>query len=48
MNRRQFLGGAASGAAALALWQLLPGEAEAAYPFTLTDAPWREKLSPWA
>ncbi len=48
MNRRHFLGGAASGAAALALWQLLPGEAEAAYPFTLTDAQWREKLSPWA
>ena len=48
MNRRHFLGGLASGAGALALWQFLPGEAEAAYPYTLTDAQWRKKLSPWA
>jgi peptide-methionine (R)-S-oxide reductase len=48
MNRRHFLSGVATGACALALWQLLPGTAEAAYPFTLSDAQWRKKLSPWA
>ena len=48
MNRRHFLGGIASGAGAIALWQLLPGRAQAAYPYTLTDAQWRKKLSPWA
>ncbi len=48
MNRRHFLGGIASGVSAVALWQLLPGEAEAAYAYTLSDAQWRKKLSPWA
>ena len=48
MDRRHFLGGIASGVGAVALWQLLPGEAEAAYAYTLTDAQWRKKLSPWA
>ena len=48
MNRRHFLGGIASGAGARALWQLLPGRAQAAYPYTLTDAQWRKKLGPWA
>ena len=45
---RHFLGGIASGAGAIALWQLLPGSAQAAYPYRLTDAQWRKKLSPWA
>ena len=48
MDRRHFLGGIASGAGAIALWQLLPGRAQAAYPYRLTDAQWRKKLSPWA
>jgi peptide-methionine (R)-S-oxide reductase len=48
MNRRHFLGGVATGVTALALWQLRPARAEAAYPFTLTDAQWRQRLSPWA
>ncbi len=48
MDRRHFLGGIASGAGAIALWQLLPGSAQAAYPYRLTDAQWRKKLSPWA
>lgn len=30
------------------LWQFDSGRAEAAYPFTLSDAEWRAKLSPWA
>ena len=45
MDRRHFLGGIASGVGAVALWQLLPGEAEAAYAYTLTDAQWRKKLT---
>lgn len=48
MNRRQLLGGALTGAVGLALWRLDPGRAEAAYPYALTDAQWRKKLSPWA
>ncbi|MEA3542556.1 MAG: peptide-methionine (R)-S-oxide reductase MsrB [Pseudomonadota bacterium] len=48
MDRRHFLGGIASGAGAIALWQWLPGSAQAAYPYRLTDAQWRRKLSPWA
>ncbi|HUD91167.1 peptide-methionine (R)-S-oxide reductase MsrB [Sphingobium sp.] len=48
MNRRHFLGGVATGVTAIVLWQLLPDAAEAAYPFTLTDAEWRRRLSPWA
>ncbi|HAF41269.1 MAG TPA: peptide-methionine (R)-S-oxide reductase [Sphingobium sp.] len=48
MNRRHFLGGVATGAAALALWRFGPAQAEPAYPYRLTDAEWRRKLSPWA
>ncbi|MHA6769474.1 peptide-methionine (R)-S-oxide reductase MsrB [Sphingobium ummariense] len=48
MNRRHFIGGAAAGTVALMLWQFDSGRAEAAYPFTLSDAEWRAKLSPWA
>ncbi len=48
MNRRHFLSGAAAGAVGLGLWQLGIGTAEAAFPFTLTDAQWRKRLSPWA
>ncbi|WP_298399897.1 peptide-methionine (R)-S-oxide reductase MsrB [Sphingobium sp.] len=48
MNRRHFLCGVATGVTALAFWQFLPGEAEAAYPFVLTDAQWKARLSPWA
>ena len=48
MNRRHFLYGVATGASALALWQFRPDAAEAAYPYRLTDAQWRNKLSPWA
>jgi peptide-methionine (R)-S-oxide reductase len=48
MNRRHFLAGLAGGAGALALWQALPGEAQAAFPYRLSDAEWRAKLSPWA
>ncbi|MFC3439975.1 peptide-methionine (R)-S-oxide reductase MsrB [Sphingobium rhizovicinum] len=48
MNRRHFLCGVATGAGALALWQCLPGTAEAAYPFALTDTQWKARLSPWA
>lgn len=47
MDRRHFLGGLATGAVALTLWQSLPGRADAAYPYRLTDAQWRAKLSPW-
>ncbi|EQB00283.1 peptide-methionine (R)-S-oxide reductase MsrB [Sphingobium baderi] len=48
MNRRWFLGGVAAGAVALVLWRFDPGRAEAAYPFSLFDAQWRKRLSPWA
>ncbi len=48
MDRRQFLGGAIMGAAALALWSFDPGRVEAAYPVALSDAEWRNRLSPWA
>ena len=48
MNRRHFLYGVATGAVVLAARQMMPDRAEAAYPFTLTDAQWRRKLSPWA
>lgn len=48
MTRRQLLGGALCGGAALAFWQLGIGPAEAAYAFTLSDAEWRKRLSPLA
>jgi peptide-methionine (R)-S-oxide reductase len=48
MNRRVFLGGAATGACALVLWQMGLGEAEAAYSFTLSEAEWKKRLSPLA
>lgn len=48
MNRRHVLGGMVTGAVALALYQSGAGRAEAAYPFTLSDAQWRKRLSPWA
>ncbi|WP_022682454.1 peptide-methionine (R)-S-oxide reductase MsrB [Sphingobium bisphenolivorans] len=48
MNRRQFLGAGASAALAVALWHFGLGEAEAAYPFTLSDAEWRKRLDPMA
>ena len=38
MDRRHFLGGIASGVGAVALWQLLPGEAEAAYAALRAEA----------
>jgi peptide-methionine (R)-S-oxide reductase len=48
MNRRHFLYGVATGAVLLTTRQLWPDRAEAAYPYRLTDAQWRQKLSPWA
>jgi peptide-methionine (R)-S-oxide reductase len=48
MNRRVFLGGAAAIAIVATLWHMGTGEAEAAYPVTLTDAEWRKRLSPQA
>lgn len=48
MNRRHLLAGMATGAVALGFWRLGVGEAEAAYPFALTDAQWRQRLSPLA
>lgn len=50
MNRRHLLAGMATGAVALGFWRLGLGEAEAeaAYPFALTDAQWRQRLSPLA
>lgn len=48
MTRRQLLGGAITGAVALALWQFGLGEAEAAYLYHLSDAEWRKRLSPLA
>ena len=48
MNRRQLLAGMSTGAVALGFWRLGLDEAEAAYPFALTDAQWRQRLSPLA
>ena len=48
MTRRQLLGSAFAGAVAIAFWQFGAGDAEAAYPFTLSDAEWRRRLSPLA
>ena len=48
MNKRHLLAGMATGAVALGFWRLGVGEAEAAYPFALTDAQWRQRLSPLA
>lgn len=48
MNRRFFLGGIATGAMALGWWRLGLGTAEAAYPYALSDAEWRNRLSPLA
>lgn len=49
MDRRHFLiGGAAAAIAATTWWQLAGDPAQAAYPFTLTDAQWRQRLSPLA
>ena len=49
MTRRHLLlNGALCGVAGLAFWRLGVEDAEAAYPFTLTDAQWRSRLSPLA
>jgi len=48
MNRRFFLGGIATGAMALGWSRLGLGTAEAAYPYALSDAEWRKRLSPLA
>lgn len=48
MNRRHLIAGMATCAVALGFWRLGVGEAEAAYPFALTDAQWRQRLSPLA
>lgn len=48
MNRRLFLSGVATGAVALGWWRLGLDRAEAAYPFVLSDAEWRKRLSPLA
>lgn len=49
MTRRHLLlSGALCGVAALAFWRLGVEDAEAAYPFALTDAQWRSRLSPLA
>ena len=48
MTRRHLLSSVLYGAAALAFWRLGLEEAEAAYPFTLSDAQWRKRLSPLA
>jgi peptide-methionine (R)-S-oxide reductase len=37
-----------TGAVAIALWHCMPDRAEAAYPFALSDAEWKKRLSPWA
>ena len=47
MDRRHLLKSSLGGAAALTFWALGGGEA-AAYPFSLTDAQWRKRLSPLA
>ena len=48
MNRRQILTGAATGVVALAFWRVSVGEADAAYPFVLSDEQWHKTLSPLA
>ncbi|WP_449474420.1 peptide-methionine (R)-S-oxide reductase MsrB [Sphingobium chungangianum] len=48
MTRRDLLKSGACAVAALAFWRLGMEEAAAAYPFTLTDAEWRKRLSPLA
>lgn len=49
MDRRHFLIGGAAAAVAAATWWRMGGDpAQAAYPFTLTDAQWRQRLSPLA
>ena len=48
MDRRQFLGLGGGVATVIVLWQAGMGEAAAAYPFTLSDAEWRKRLSPLA
>lgn len=49
MDRRHFLIGGAAAAIAATTWRQLAGDpAQAAYPFTLTDAQWRQRLSPLA
>ncbi|EPR16979.1 protein-methionine-S-oxide reductase [Sphingobium indicum IP26] len=47
MNRRRFLGMGGCAATMIVLWQAGLGRA-AAYPFTLSDAEWRRRLSPLA
>src|SRR3546814_4025803 len=47
MNRRRFLGMCGCAATMIVLWQAGLGRA-AAYPFTLSDAEWRRRLSPLA
>lgn len=46
MNRRQFLGTGGLAVAMVALWPW--SEGARAYPFTLSDADWRQRLSPLA
>ena len=48
MNRRQLLNGGLYGVAAIALWRSGTVAAAAAYPFSLSDAQWRKRLSPLA
>ena len=48
MTRRQLLGGALCGVAALAFWRIGIDRAQAAYPYTLSDDQWRKRLSPLA
>lgn len=48
MNRRSLLKTSMGATAALASWRFGSDEALAAYPFTLTDAEWRKRLSPLA
>lgn len=48
MTRRDLFRSSACAAAALAFWRLGMEEAAAAYPFALTDAEWRKRLSPLA
>ena len=47
MNRRQLLNGGLYGVAAITLWRSGAGNA-ASYPFSLSDAEWRKRLSPLA